>query len=80
MIFYKFALFYKVALCKLGNGQDVIEAKDNERVFFYNSNVEIDFYIPEEETAIQITYDEEQTVTDDFGEIHVLPYWKWCME
>lgn len=30
--------------------------RDNERVFFYNSNVEIDFYIPEEETAIQVSY------------------------
>ena len=87
--------------------------KDNERVYFYNSNVEVDFYIPEEETAIQvsysisandstyerevtalqklpatlvchkrliITYDEEQTIKDDFGEIQVLPYWKWCLE
>ena len=86
--------------------------KDNERVFFYNSNVEVDFYIPEEETAIQvsysisandsayereisalqklpavlscrkrliITYDEEQTIKDDLGEIQVLPYWKWCL-
>ncbi len=86
--------------------------KDNERVFFYNSNVEVDFYIPEEETAIQvaysisanastyerevsalqklpavlpcrqrliITYDEEQTITDNLGEIRVLPFWKWCL-
>lgn len=86
--------------------------KDNERVFFYNSNVEVDFYIPEEETAIQvsyrisandstyerevsalqklpsalscrkrliITYDEELTITDEWGEIQVLPYWKWCL-
>lgn len=86
--------------------------RDNERVFFYNSNVEVDFYIPEEETAIQvsysisahdstyerevsalqklpavlpcrkrliITYDEEQTIKDEFGEIVVLPFWKWCL-
>ncbi len=86
--------------------------KDNERVFFYNSNVEVDFYVPEEEMAIQvsyrlsasdstyerevsalqklptilpchqrlvITYDEELTITDDWGEIQALPYWKWCM-
>ncbi len=86
---------------------------DNETVFFYNSNVEIDFYVPEEETAIQvsysiskndstyereisaleklpallpckqrlvITYDEEQTITDDLGEIKVMPYWKWCLK
>ena len=30
--------------------------RDNERVFFYNSNVEVDFYIPEAETAIQVSY------------------------
>lgn len=29
---------------------------DNERVFFYNQNVEVDFYIPEEELAIQVSY------------------------
>lgn len=29
---------------------------DNERVFFYNHNVEVDFYIPEEELAIQVSY------------------------
>ena len=85
---------------------------DNERVFFYNSTVEIDFYVPEEETAIQVsytisakdttyerevsalqklpsvlscrkrlivTYDEERTITDEWGEIQVLPYWKWCL-
>lgn len=85
---------------------------DNETVFFYHSNVEVDFYVPDEETAVQvsysistgdstcereitalqklssvlpcrrrliITYDEEQTIKDNFGEIHVLPYWKWCL-
>jgi predicted AAA+ superfamily ATPase len=30
--------------------------KDNERIFFYNQNVEVDFYIPEEELAIQVSY------------------------
>lgn len=87
--------------------------RDNERVFFYNSNVEVDFYIPEEETAIQvsysisakestyerevmalqklpavlscrkrfvITFDEEQIIKDDHGEIQIIPYWKWCLE
>ncbi len=29
---------------------------DNERVFFYNEKVEIDFYIPEDELAIQVSY------------------------
>ncbi len=87
--------------------------KDNERVFFYNSNVEVDFYLPETETAIQvsykinddaetrkrevsalqklpsvlsckhrliITYDEEETITDEHGVIQIIPFWKWeCM-
>jgi len=30
---------------------------DDERVFFYNDNVEVDFYIPEDELAIQVSYD-----------------------
>ena len=30
--------------------------KDNERVFFYNDKVEVDFYVPEEELAIQVSY------------------------
>lgn len=29
---------------------------DNERVFFYNANVEVDFYVPEDEIAIQVSY------------------------
>ena len=29
---------------------------DNERVYFYNANVEVDFYIPEEELAVQVSY------------------------
>ena len=33
-------------------GHDV----DNERVYFYNAKVEVDFYIPEEELAIQVSY------------------------
>lgn len=86
---------------------------DNERVFFYKNNVEVDFYVPEDELAIQvsysiqgnlstyerevgalrklpsvlsckqrliITYDEETLVKDEFGEIRILPYWKWCLE
>ncbi len=84
---------------------------NNERVFFYSSNIEIDFYIPETETAIQvsykitdslatrerevkalqkfssaypckcrfiITYDEEETITDEYGLIQVMPFWKWA--
>ena len=30
--------------------------EDNERVFFYNENVEVDFYVPEDELAIQVSY------------------------
>ena len=29
---------------------------DNERVFFYHANVEVDFYVPEDELAIQVSY------------------------
>lgn len=29
---------------------------DNERVFFYKQNVEINFYIPDDELAIQVSY------------------------
>ena len=30
--------------------------EENERVFFYNVNVEVDFYVPEDELAIQVSY------------------------
>lgn len=84
---------------------------DNARVFFYRGNVEADFYIPEDELAIQasysiaddstysrevealtklpkvhpcsrrliITYDEEMTISDEFGTIEVIPCWKWIL-
>lgn len=43
-----------VALCLMRKyGHDA----DNERVFFYNDNVEVDFYVPEDELAIQVSYD-----------------------
>ena len=86
---------------------------DNERVFFYNDKVEVDFYIPEEKLAIQasysiskadstydrevdalkkipnvlecnrrviLTYDESDTITDEFGTIEVMPLWKWILD
>ena len=95
---------------------------DNERVFFYNDRsaegrlqgkkYEVDFYIPDEELAIQVSYslrddetrkrevealqklpnrlsckrriivtfDEEESITDSFGNIEVIPAWKWLME
>jgi predicted AAA+ superfamily ATPase len=84
---------------------------ENERVFFYNDGFEVDFYIPEDEIAIQVsyslndeetwkreieglqklskrfpckkrlvlTYDEEDVITDCYGEISIIPVWKWLL-
>ncbi len=85
---------------------------DNERVYFYNSKVEVDFYVPDDELAIQVsysiskdkdtwerevgalqklpkakpckrriilTYDEQQTIEDEYGIIEVIPCWKWLL-
>ena len=38
--------------------------EDNERVFFYNANVEVDFYIPEDELAIQVSYSIADAITE----------------
>ena len=86
--------------------------EDNERIYFYNDNIEVDFYVPEDELAIQvsytikndetyerevsalskltkvypckrrmiITYDEEATLTDEYGVIEVVPCWKWMLQ
>ena len=95
-----------VALSLFRNyGHDV----DDESVYFYNANVEVDFYVPEDELAVQVsysladeatrkremdalsklpnvhpckrriivTYDEEDTITDKYGIIEVIPCWKW---
>ena len=93
----------------------------NERVFFYNDRssegrlqgkkYEVDFYIPDEELAIQVcyslrdeetrkrevealqklpkrlpckrriiaTFDQEESITDSFGTIEVVPAWKWLL-
>jgi predicted AAA+ superfamily ATPase len=85
---------------------------ENERVFFYNDSFEVDFYVPEAELAIQVsyslhdedtrkretealqklprrltcnrriilTYDEEETITDQHGTIEVIPVWKWLLK
>ena len=86
--------------------------QDNERVFFYNDKVEVDFYVPEDKLAIQaaysisqaettyerevdalkklpkvlpcnrrliLTYDESDTIKDEFGTIEVMPLWKWLL-
>lgn len=84
---------------------------ENERVFFYHHNFEVDFYVPDAELAIQVsyslrddetrkretealhklphhlpcsrriilTYDEEETITDQHGIIEVDPVWKWLL-
>lgn len=85
---------------------------DYERVYFYNDSYEVDFYVPDDELAIQVsysihdedtrkretealfkltkrlpcrrrlvlTYDEEETITDQHGVIEVIPAWKWMIE
>lgn len=85
---------------------------DNERVYFYNANVEVDFYVPEEELAVQVSYsladeatrkrevdalsklpnvhpckrrvivtfDEEDSITDNYGTIEIVPCWKWFLD
>ena len=39
---------------------------DNERVFFYNGKVEVDFYVPEDELAIQVSYNMTRS-SENFG-------------
>jgi predicted AAA+ superfamily ATPase len=52
-------------------GHDV----ENERVFFYNANVEIDFYVPEDELAVQVSYSikEQDTYNREVGALSKLP-------
>lgn len=45
---------------------------DNERVFFYKQNVEIDFYIPDDELAIQVSYSIEGSDTTQKREVEAL--------
>lgn len=84
---------------------------DNERVFFYNTTAKVDFYVPEDELAIQVSYsianeqtkarevnaltnisnaypckqrlivtfDEEASISDKYGNIDVVPCWKWLL-
>jgi len=49
--------------------------EDNERVFFYNSNVEVDFYIPEDELALQVAYsiNDQETLEREKGALEKLP-------
>lgn len=85
---------------------------NNERVFFYSDKVEVDFYVPEDGLAIQVsysitkstetykrevdalkslpkvleckrrlilTYDESDSISDEYGTIEVLPTWRWLL-
>jgi len=45
---------------------------DNERVFFYNEKVEVDFYIPDEELAIQVSYSMVQSADTFNREVNAL--------
>lgn len=49
--------------------------EDNERVFFYNDNVEVDFYVPDEELAIQVSYsiDDDKTRAREVTALTKLP-------
>lgn len=53
---------------------------DNERVYFYNSNIEIDFYIPEHGLAIQVAYslNDEQTKEREVEALAKLPNVHTC--
>lgn len=48
---------------------------DNERVFFYKAGYEVDFYIPEDELAIQVSYSllDEETKTRETEALGKLP-------
>lgn len=45
---------------------------DNERVFFYNDKVEVDFYVPEDELAIQVSYSMVQSQETFDREVNAL--------
>ena len=46
--------------------------QDNERVFFYNDKVEVDFYVPEDKLAIQASYSISQAETTYEREVDAL--------
>ena len=49
--------------------------EDNERVYFYNANVEVDFYVPEDALAIQVSYSlaDAETTNREAGALSKLP-------
>ena len=46
--------------------------KDNERVFFYKQNVECDFYVSDDELAIQVSYSIEGSAATEKREVEAL--------
>ena len=49
---------------------------DNERVFFFNKNIEVDFYVPEDKLAIQVSYNiskSDDTRDREIGALMALP-------
>ena len=49
--------------------------RENDRVYFYHANVEVDFYVPEDELAIQVSYTiaDELTNKREVGALSKLP-------
>ena len=47
-------------------------SNDGERVFFYKQNVEVDFYIPYDELAIQVSYSIEESDMTEKREVEAL--------
>ncbi len=49
--------------------------KDNERVFFYNANIEVDFYVPDDKLAVQVAYSiaDPDTLRWESGALGKLP-------
>lgn len=55
--------------------------KDNERMFFYNEGIEVDFYIPEDSLAIQACYSiskDKDTFDREVQALQKLPKYKDC--
>ncbi len=48
---------------------------DNERVYFFNDNVEVDFYVPDDKLAIQVSYsiDVQDTKDREVGALSKFP-------
>ena len=53
---------------------------NNERVYYYNENVEVDFYIPDEEVAIQVSYSiaDDTAYNREVGALQKFPKVKSC--